>query len=144
MPAWWSRGNPVDLVAGVFGDPVIKCIEVILRCPAVDGVIFLGLMPALPMQQFALAAQKNDRERLREVLVSGIAGIFDKFHELSDKYKKPIIVASEPMAFAANLTREIVRTLADMNSVCYDMPHKAATAFANLAKYSEYLNQKIS
>jgi len=143
MPAWWNRGNPVDLVAGVFGDPVMRCIEVILRCPVVDGVIFLGLMPALPMEQFALAAQEGDRERLREVLVSGIAGIFDKFHDLSDKYKKPIIVASEPMAFAANLTRKIVRTLADMNSVCYDMPHKAATAFANLAKYSEYLNQKI-
>jgi len=141
MPAWWNRGNPVDLVAGIFGDAVIRCIEVILRCPVVDGVIFLGLMPALPMEQFALAAKENDRERLREVLVSGIGGIFDKFHELSGKYKKPIIVASEPMAFAANLTRKIVQTLADRNSVCYDMPHKAATAFANLAKYREYLNQ---
>ncbi len=144
MPAWWNRGNPVDLVAGIFGDAVIRCIEVILRCPVVDGVIFLGLMPALPLEQFALAAKEDDRERLREVLVSGIAGIFDKFHELSNKYKKPIIVASEPMAFAANLTRKIVRTLADRNSVCYDMPHKAATAFANLAKYSEYLNQDSS
>ena len=142
MPAWWNRGNPVDLVAGVFGDAVIRCVEVILRCPVVDGVIFLGIMPALPMEQFALAATKqDDGERLREVLVSGVGGVFDKFHELSAKYKKPIVVASEPMAFADNLTRKIVKTLADRNSVCYDMPHKAATAFANLAKYSEYMNQ---
>ena len=141
MPAWWNRGNPVDLVAGIFGDAVIRCIEVVLRSPAVDGVIFLGLMPALPLEQFALAAEETERERLREVLVSGIVGIFDKLHELSDKYKKPIVVASEPMAFAANLTRKIVKTLADKNSVCYDLPHKAATAFANLVKYSEYLNQ---
>ncbi|UCH50692.1 MAG: CoA-binding protein, partial [Chloroflexota bacterium] len=141
MPAWWNRGNPVDLVAGIFGDAVIRCIEVILRCSVVDGVIFLGLMPALPMEQFALAAQQSDRERLREVLVSGIGGLFDTFHELSDKYKKPIIVASEPMAFAANVTRKINQALADRSSVSYDMPHKAAIAFANLVNYSEYLNQ---
>ena len=141
MPAWWNRGNPVDLVAGLFGDAVMRCIEIVLRSPVVDGVIFLGLMPALPIEQFALASTEKDRERLREVIVSVTGGIFDKLHELSDKYKKPIIVASEPMAFAANLTRKIVKTLADRNSVCYDLPNKAATAFANLVKYSEYLNQ---
>ena len=141
MPAWWSRGNPVDLVAGVFGDAVMRCIEIILRCPVVDGVIFLGLMPALPMDQFALAAQESGRDHLRDLVVSGVGGIFDKFNELSDKYKKPIIVASEPMAFAADMARKIARALADRNSVCYDMPHQAATAFSNLARYSEYLDQ---
>ncbi|MBM4446083.1 MAG: hypothetical protein FJ023_01860 [Chloroflexi bacterium] len=141
MPAWWNRGNPVDLVAGIFGDAVLRCVEVILRCPVVDGVIMLGLMPALPLEQFVLATKEDERERLREALVSGIAGIFDKLNEMTDEYKKPIIVASEPMAFSANLSKRIIRTLASRNSICYDMPHKAASAFANLAKYSEYLNQ---
>ncbi len=141
MPAWWNRGNPVDLVAGIFGDAVIKCVEVILRCPVVDGVIMLGLMPALPLEQFSPAAKEDERERLREALVSAIASIFDKLNELTDKYKKPTIVASEPMAFSASLAKKIIRALADRNSVCYDMPHQAAAAFANLARYSEYLNQ---
>jgi acyl-CoA synthetase (NDP forming) len=141
MPAWWSHGNPVDMVAGVFGDAVMKCIEVVLRSPAVDGVIFLGIMPALPLQQFSLTAKEADRDRLREAVLSAIVNVFDRLKELTDTYKKPIVVGSEPIAFGATLAKRIIRALSARNAICYDMPHKAAAAFANLAKYAEYLNQ---
>jgi acyl-CoA synthetase (NDP forming) len=141
MPPWWSHGNPVDMVAGVFGDAVIRCVEVVLRSPAVDGVIFLGIMPALPMEHFSRADKSEDRDRVRERILSAIIKIFDTLKEMSAKYDKPIVVGSEPIAFGAALSKKIIRSLADRNSVCYDMPHKPAAAFANLAKYGEYLNQ---
>jgi acyl-CoA synthetase (NDP forming) len=141
MPAWWSRGNPVDLVAGVVGDTVMRCIEVVMRCPAVDGVIMLGITYALPLVQFSLATTEEERERLRDTIVSALANVVDRLKELTDKYKKPIIVGSEPIAFGASLAARIIRTLADRNYVCYNMPHKAAAAFANLSKYGEYLRQ---
>ena len=141
MPAWWSHGNPVDLVAGLFGDGVMRCIEVVLRSPVVDGVIFLGIMPALPMEQFSRAAKLEDRDRMRDAILSAIINVFDKLKELTDKYDKPIVVGSEPIAFGADLANKIIRSLADRNCVSYDMPHKAAAAFAYLAKYGEFLNQ---
>jgi acyl-CoA synthetase (NDP forming) len=141
MPSWWSHGNPVDLVAGLFGEGVIRCIEVVLRSPVVDGVIFLGIMPALPMEQFSRSAKLEDRDRMRDAILSGIISIFDKLKELTDKYNKPIVVGSEPIAFGADLANKIIRSLADRNCVSYDMPHKAAAAFAYLAKYGEYLNR---
>jgi len=141
MPAWWSRSNPVDLVAGTFGDAVIRCVEVLLRCPTVDGVIMLGLMPAMPPEQISKAAKEDERERLREALLAAIVQVFDQLNELAKKYDKPTIVASEPLAFGAALANRIIRTLAERNSVCYDMPHQAAVAMANLAWYSEYLRQ---
>jgi acyl-CoA synthetase (NDP forming) len=141
MPAWWSHGNPVDMVAGIFGDGVMRCIEVVLRSPVVDGVIFLGIMPALPMEQFSLAAKLEDRDRMRDAILSAIITVFDKLKELTDKYDKPIVVGSEPIAFGADLANKIIRALADRNCVSYDMPHKAAAAFAYLAKYGEFLNQ---
>jgi len=141
MPAWWSHGNPVDLVAGLFGDGVMRCIEVVLRSPVVDGVIFLGIMPALPMEQFSRAAKLEDRDRMRDAILSAIITVFDKLKELTDKYDKPIVVGSEPIAFGADLANKIIRALADRNCVSYDMPHKAAAAFAYLAKYGEFLNQ---
>ena len=141
MPAWWSHGNPVDLVAGLFGDGVMRCIEVVLRSPVVDGVIFLGIMPALPMEQFSRAAKIEERDHLRDAILSAIIKIFDTLKELTDKYNKPIVVGSEPIAFGADLANKIIRSLADRNCVSYDMPHKAAAAFAYLAKYGEYLNQ---
>jgi acyl-CoA synthetase (NDP forming) len=141
MPAWWSRNNPVDLVAGAFEGAVIKCVEVLLRCPVVDGVIMLGLMPALPPGQISKAAKEDERDRMRESLLTAIAQIFDQLNELSKKYDKPTIVASEPLAFGAALASRIIHTLAERNSVCYDMPHQAAAAMANLAWYSRYLRQ---
>jgi len=141
LPAWWSHGNPVDLVAGLFGDGVIRCIEVVLRSPAVDGVIFLGIMPALPMEQFSRAAKLEDRDRMRDAILSAIISVFDKLKVLTDKYNKPIVVGSEPIAFGASLAKKIIRSLANRNCVSYDMPHKAAAAFAYLARYGEYLNQ---
>ncbi|OGN91590.1 MAG: hypothetical protein A2Z70_04525 [Chloroflexi bacterium RBG_13_48_17] len=141
LPAWWSHGNPVDLVAGLFGDGVIRCIEVVLRSPAVDGVIFLGIMPALPMEQFSRAAKLEDRDRMRDAILSAIISVFDKLKVLTDKYNKPIVVGSEPIAFGASLAKKIIRSLANRNCVSYDMPHKAAAAFAYLARYAEYLNQ---
>jgi acyl-CoA synthetase (NDP forming) len=141
LPAWWNRGNPVDLVAGTFGDAVIKSVEILLRCPVVDGVIMLGLMPALPPEQVSKAAKEDERERMREMLLATIAQIFDKLNELAKKYDKPTIVASELLAFGAAFAHKITRILAQRNSICYDMPHQAAAAMANLAYYSEYLRQ---
>jgi acyl-CoA synthetase (NDP forming) len=141
MPAWWSHGNPVDMVAGIFGEGVMKCVEIVLRSPAVDGVIFLGIMPALPMEQFRREAKLDERDRLREAILEGIIKIFDSLKELTAKYGKPIVVGSEPIAFGAGLAKKIIRSLAERNAVCYDLPHKPATAFASLAKYAEYLNQ---
>jgi len=42
MPAWWNRGNPVDFVGGGPREHNINVVEILLRCPVVDGVILLG------------------------------------------------------------------------------------------------------
>lgn len=141
LPFWWNRGNPVDLVAGTFGDAVVRSVETLLRCPVVDGVIMLGLIPALPPEQLARAAKQEERERLREVLLESVVQVFDKLKELTAKYAKPLIVASEPLAFGATMARKVTHILAERNAVCYDMPHQAAVAMANLARYGEYLRQ---
>jgi acyl-CoA synthetase (NDP forming) len=140
MPPWWSHGNPVDMVAGIFGEGVLRCVEVVLSSPAVDGVIFLGIMPAMPMEQFRRAQRIEDREKTRDAILSAIIYVFDRLKEMTAKYGKPVVVGSEPIAFGAELSTKIIRSLADRNAVCYDMPHKPAAAFASLAKYAEYLN----
>ena len=141
MPPWWSHGNPVDMVAGIFGEGVLRCVETVLKSPSVDGVIFLGIMPALPMEQFRRVTKPDDMEVMREAILNAIVGIFDRLKEMSARHDKPIVVGSEPIAFGAKLSGKIIRSLADKNAVSYDMPHKPADAFAALANYAEYLKQ---
>jgi acyl-CoA synthetase (NDP forming) len=144
MPAWWNRGNPVDLVAGGGGDTILRAIEILMRCPVVDGVIMLGLMPVLGPAQMdrAFSDLQTGREMVRGEIAEATGVLFDQLNNLSDCYNKPLIVASEPMAFGSQFARKIAHAIADRNTVCYEMPHQAAAVFARLAQYSEYRNQE--
>jgi acyl-CoA synthetase (NDP forming) len=42
LPPYWSRGNPVDLVAVPDIGIYLNCLELVMRDPNVDGVIALG------------------------------------------------------------------------------------------------------
>jgi acyl-CoA synthetase (NDP forming) len=141
MPPWWNRGNPVDLVAGTSGEGFFRVLEVVLRCPVVDGVIMLGLMPILAPGQFRRPSEGDEKEQMRDAMVSGAAELFDRLNELSDRYDKPVVVASEPFGFGAALNRRITHAIADRNSVYYEMPHQAASVFAKLVQYGEYRRQ---
>jgi len=46
LPPYWSRGNPVDLVAVPDIEIYLDCAVHLLRDPNVDGVIALGALPA--------------------------------------------------------------------------------------------------
>jgi len=141
LPAWWNRGNPVDLVAGAFGDALTKCVEVLLRCPTVDAVIMLGLMPGVSGQLFTQSFSEQEREQSRELLLTRIGNIFDRLNELVNAHQKPVVVASEPPAFGSGSADKVTRTIAERNSVCYHMPHQAASALASLVQYGKYLSQ---
>lgn len=42
LPKYWSRSNPVDLVATIAGDPYLECLEMMAAWDGVDAVIALG------------------------------------------------------------------------------------------------------
>jgi acyl-CoA synthetase (NDP forming) len=144
LPSWWNKGNPVDMVAGAFGDTLFRVLEVVLRCPAVDGAILLGVMPALPAVIGFMPSASADEmidDEMTNIMPAAIAAIFDRITELARRNGKPVIVASDLPTDSQSLVQEIDNILAEKNHVCYAMPHQAAAAFASLAKYSEYLQQ---
>jgi acyl-CoA synthetase (NDP forming) len=44
LPPFWSKRNPLDLVAAGFGDVGLKAIELVARCEAVDAVLALNFV----------------------------------------------------------------------------------------------------
>ena len=143
LPAWWNRSNPVDLVAGAFGDAMIKSIEVLMRCPVVDGIIMLEIMPALPQEVFSSSYVNEEGEdhKQKTILMSSLQ-LFDQLDKLTKRYRKPTIVASEPPFPNTSFAAEFIYTLGQNNFVCHSKPHQAAAAFASLAKYNEYLKHE--
>jgi len=143
MPAWWNRGNPVDFVGGTPRENHLKVVEALLRCPVVDGVIALGLMPPLRRDQLAAFFNiRQDGQVSEEFIASVLAQTVDALNGLSDQYGKPIVIAWRQADFGGLAAEKITRILAERNSICYELPHEAAAVFARLVEYGEYLKRE--
>ena len=141
LPAWWNRGNPVDLVAGTTVDNIYKAVELVMQCPSVDAMMFLSLMPALRRGSFDAPHDERAREAWGKKMTEVVAQAVDEFNALADKHNKPIVLASEYMWATHSEQAEITFTLGGHNAVCYRMPGQAARALDALVKYSEYLRK---
>ncbi len=143
MPAWWNRGNPVDFVGGMPRENNLKVLEILLRCPVVDGVITLGLMPPLRRDQIAAFFNIAQGGQITKEFVSSILGsMLDAINGLSDQYGKPVVIAWRQADFGGLGAEEITRILAERNSICYELPHQAAAVYAKLVEYAEYRNRE--
>ncbi len=141
LPAWWNRGNPVDLVAGSTADNIFKAIEIVMQCPEVDSMLFLSMMPALRVRGFDLPTDESERAKYGDILERAVVGAMDELNKLADKYNKPLVVATEHI-WATNIEEaRIPYMLGRQNAVCYHMPHEAADVLRALVGYSEYLKR---
>ncbi len=139
LPGWWSRGNPVDLAAGLkVPTDLGQAAEILLACPAVDAVIVFGVgyLSGAPVRRFEssqtavelgldkvrTAATEIERENAR--ILGG----------LSAKYTKPIVAASDMVLTAygdnpdpgiAELERSGVYVSLDPVSVAHIIAHMA-------------------
>ncbi|MFC1895612.1 acetate--CoA ligase family protein [Thermodesulfobacteriota bacterium] len=139
LPPWWSRGNPVDLVAGGLGEVMFKSVELLLACPSVDGTLVMSIMPVLRLPTLSPSADAREKECWEENMVQAVVQVIGRFNTLAERYQKPVIVASEQMFADAMSETRIIQALGQMNAVCYQMPHHAAVALASLVRYGKYL-----
>ncbi|MBN1614615.1 MAG: CoA-binding protein [Deltaproteobacteria bacterium] len=142
LPAWWNRGNPVDLVAGAFGEAIFKCVELILRCSDVDAAVVTSIMPALGSDWLTANEEPGESERLDKYMIQAVVDVMNRFNGLADRYQKPVIAASELMFGDAGREARIVQAMGQNKASCYHMPRQAAAVLAALARYSEYLQSR--
>jgi len=139
LPAWWSRSNPVDLVAGLRRDHLGKSLECLLRCAEIDGVLLLGIMPALPLEPLPPSPGPEVIEQRLQALLGRIRDIFDEFMGLADQYQKPVVIGSELPVFIGDLEDQMAIMLGKKGYICYPSPEDAAMVMASLVRYAEYL-----
>jgi acyl-CoA synthetase (NDP forming) len=141
LPPWWSRGNPVDLVAGTSAENIFQAVEWVLKCPKVDALLFLSIMPALRLGSFDLPNDSSEREGWNRRMIEAVIEVMTRFHELARRYQKPVLAASEYM-WADHVERaEINHALGRHGLVCYHLPGQAARALQALYNYNAFLGK---
>ena len=139
LPPRWSRNNPVDCAGGETRDTIPEVMELIVRHPAVDAVIYLGI-----------GIQSNQARMMREGRFYPDHGLerivayherqderfAEAAHELSVSTGKPILVATElAVADPDNAGPATVRRL---GRLCYASGGAAVTALGHLARRAEH------
>jgi len=140
LPAYWSRGNPVDMAAVPGIRIYLRCAEVLLRDPNVDGLIALGAVtsravsllrnPALKdasglAEGEILRAEEDARAAMREV-IEGILAL------MREEGKPAVLVGSALTSPAAGeiLGREGLDLL--------PTPERAVRVMARLMAYAAH------
>lgn len=140
LPAWWNRGNPVDLVAGSDPDDVLRVVETVLDSPDVDGVIYIGLMPALKFTQQELMQRGATGEGWGNALVRASVDVVQHLSGLSRKYGKPVVISSEHLIASAEQEVRVIYAIGQAGSLCYEMPYEAAEVMAALVSHGRWVD----
>jgi acyl-CoA synthetase (NDP forming) len=139
LPSYWSRGNPVDMVATIGMEAYIKGLETLISWDKVDAVISLSgdagplamiISDVKKRAESIISAEKMDR--IAHQISESRTQIYQRVCELIEKYQKPIF------AVGANLVRGKGSGQPDFTLAQFRTPERAAKAAGALYQYSRY------
>jgi acyl-CoA synthetase (NDP forming) len=142
LPKYWSRGNPVDLVATIASDPYLECLEILAAWDGVDAILALGAKRG--MDSYPYAKEVNKPKPLMDA-ISLATEMFQQYAQQPDpvlmnlgqlvkRYRKPIIAVS----LASQLSHRSF--LEAFQVVSYPTPERAVRVLSHMVDYTRFLN----
>ncbi len=144
LPAWWSRNNPVDLVAGLRPGDFVNSVEALLRCDYIDCVLALGgvgfsTTRAKSFKESPVARMYN-LDQMVDLFLAEDVRTAEGLVGLIDKYGKPVLVASETVVGSRVVRNQPILTLDENGVFVYPTPDRAAGVMARLVERTRYLS----
>jgi len=145
LPPWWSRGNPVDTVAGLREGDLKKSLETLLSTDYIDSLVLCGFGYGTSRGSFFVNSPYAD--------MYGMKGLGEKFIaedektaegivEMIDAFQKPIIpVVDQGIIDERGRFVEILR---NRGVLLFPSPRRAAASLAALTRYAEHLRHHTS
>ncbi|MBM4333473.1 MAG: hypothetical protein FJ117_20010 [Deltaproteobacteria bacterium] len=139
LPPYWSRGNPVDMVATINMEAYIKCLELLISWDKVDAVISLSgdagplamMLPDVKKKAEAIFPAEKTEKILQQVSEARTQ-VYQRVCDLIKKYQKPIF------AVGANLVRGKGGAQPDFSLPQFRTPERAARTAGMLYQYFRY------
>jgi acyl-CoA synthetase (NDP forming) len=139
LPVFWSRGNPVDMVATMGMDPYIQCLEALISWEKVDAVISLSgdagplahLLPDIKKKSENILPSEKTEKIMQHVSESRMR-IYERVCELVERYRKPVF------AVGANLLRGKGTGKSEFALAQFRTPERAAKAAGVMYQYYQY------
>lgn len=139
LPAWWSRNNPIDLVAGtgnryeLFKD----CIDLLFGRDEVDAIILSGIGSTL-LEQAQEGYVLNETEKQMIAVETTLA---DLIADAIARYRRPIIPQTDLNAHANPAENPLFKRLNDMGIMVLPDPERAAAVLGAMHRRHRYLER---
>ena len=141
LPPFWSRGNPVDLVAPGKVNVITDSVKLLAESGSIDSVIVMGLGYMTMRAEKLLTSDvvpRADIEKHANILINEEHRLFDLLCGLIEKEGIPIVPVIDLMAFDAPKHESIIAMLDAKGIMAYPSPDRAIYA---LAKVTEYISR---
>lgn len=143
LPPRWSHGNPVDCAGGETRDTIPEVMEMIAAHPDVDAIVYLGI--GIQSNQARLMREgrfypDHGLERIVAYHERQDERFAEAAHELSRRYDKPILTATE--LAVADPNNPGPRTVRATGRLCYASGTRAVTALGHLWQYAQFRERR--
>jgi len=138
LPAYWSRGNPIDLVAPGTVNVITDTVNILMESRAFDAVLLMGLgyMTLRARRMMSSEVIPVDQiESSANILIREEEKLFGLLLDLLARKTIPIIPVIDLMAFDAPPDINITKTLDRQGIMAYPSPEPAVMALARIAGY---------
>ena len=144
LPEWWSRGNPIDLVASSDINALPKAVETVIKHDTVDAVLVLGIGYIASRVDKLKSSALGRQCGLDQMAAMGAEleiQYVQRFAELIKTYGKPVICASDTVIIGYGpQPNPAIAEMERLGIYAFDDPSNAARALAHLAERYEYLH----
>jgi acyl-CoA synthetase (NDP forming) len=144
LPAYWSRGNPIDLVAPGRVSVITDTITELMEHSPTDAVILMGLGYLSLRAHGWLRSKAVPTEAVKrsaELMIAEEAKLFTLIVDLIAKYQRPIIPVFDLMSFDVQMDNNPVKFLDTKGVMPYPSPEKAVYALAKVVGYQRMVEE---
>jgi acetyltransferase len=137
MPPWWSKGNPIDLVAGTVDDRCRifqSCIESLFETDAVDAVLLIGIGTILEHHRKDYEFDETEKR-----LIEAEIKIGDMIPAMMKRYGRPIFPATDLTLYSNPDQVPLFQKLQQQGILIYSDPDRAAAVMAGLYQRHQFL-----
>jgi len=144
LPKYWSKGNPVDMVAAIASDPFLNCLEILANWDGIDAIIALGA--AERGFKFPHNPEVKEPKELVDTIHSILEFVdankhtrsqtLDGIRSLVDRYGKPIIMVS----IGTDASHKSY--LEEYGIVSFPTPERAVRVITQMCNYQNFLNSR--
>lgn len=147
LPQFWSRRNPVDLVAPGRVSMITDSIEALLKYSDMDAILLLGLgymtirakiwleSPVLPSEVMEQPAQK---------MIAAEMELLDLVVKQIKQFNKPILPVIDLVGFDMAGEGNVVKLLDSVGIMAYSSPEQAIRALAKAQDYYRKRRLKVA